>query len=243
MRNILSLCFSLLVISVLAFSGCEAGLGQSDSSEDEMNNKFSFSDMYSKLKTMQEEIDNLKQTNQELQTTVELLTGGSLSSIDTIETRLNDVESTLINLNIGTIETRLSDVESTVTNLNTAFSGVSRDGSTITFSGVNVQIVNGSGSTYGLNGLGNLVVGYNDARYDALPDGFKNTVQTGSHNVVIGGYHNFTSYGGIVAGRCNSITGAGSSVTGGKYNIASGVSSSVVGGLFNTASANYSVLP
>lgn len=100
------------------------------------------------------------------------------------------------------------------------------------FVGANVYVTNGMSETDTQNGLGNLVVGYSEAR--------GNEDRTGSHNVVIGQYHDWTSYGGLVAGQENSIIGAGATVSGGYDNTASGMYSSVCGGLANLASETLS---
>jgi len=100
--------------------------------------------------------------------------------------------------------------------------------------GCNVHIQSGSGATDdngSLTGSGNLFVGYNE--------GVSDDVQTGSHNLIIGDDHSFTSYGGLVAGRDNKISGQYASVTGGMSNEAGGYSSSVSGGRDNTASWFY----
>jgi hypothetical protein len=68
------------------------------------------------------------------------------------------------------------------------------------------------------------------------------TTQTGSHNLVINDLHTYTSFGGLVAGFQNSITGMGASVTGGSSNTASGTLASVSGGSFNTASGGSSTV-
>lgn len=103
------------------------------------------------------------------------------------------------------------------------------DGTTLQLTGINVQIVSGSGATDGaVNGRGNLIVGYNAA----------SSVQTrtGSHNVVVGDEHEYTSYGGLVAGFKNTITGPFASVSGGRISWATGTYASVSGGVNNTAS-------
>ena len=101
--------------------------------------------------------------------------------------------------------------------------------SALTFSGVNVHILSGSGSTdETVNGLGNLIVGYNKLRGSGDD-------RSGSHNIVVGEGNNYSSYGGLVAGYFNSNSGVYSSVTGGQYNAASGPYSSVSGGDRNTA--------
>jgi hypothetical protein len=107
-------------------------------------------------------------------------------------------------------------------------SGVA-DKPTIQFSGVNVQVVNGEGKTGTTNGEGNLEIGYDE---NAAIE------QTGSHNLIVGEDNAFTSFGGIVAGKDNSIRGPMASVLGGAENEALKEGASVVGGGQNIASAN-----
>jgi len=100
------------------------------------------------------------------------------------------------------------------------------DGTTLQFSGINVQVVSGSGATNGaVNGKGNLIVGYNE--------GTMGQTRTGSHNLVVGNEHEYTSYGGLVAGFANTVSGISASVSGGAGNVASGVNASVSGGASN----------
>src|SRR5262245_22952574 len=101
----------------------------------------------------------------------------------------------------------------------------------ITISGANLRIVNGLGATDTVNGLGNLIVGYNEHR-PSPP--FTNT-RTGSHNVIVGTQHNFSSFGGLVIGQFNEISGPFASVTGGTRNTASALNASVSGGNSNSA--------
>ena len=115
---------------------------------------------------------------------------------------------------------------------------------TVRLTGVNLQIVNGLGATNGnpalpeepasgvaTNGLGNLIVGYNELRVDALdPDD-----RTGSHCLVVGRGLDYSGFGGIVAGEENRVAGAYASVTGGFGNRALDRASAVSGGLGNTA--------
>jgi len=102
----------------------------------------------------------------------------------------------------------------------------------IVFDGVNVQVLDGSGDTAGApNGLGNLIVGYNEDATGSRP-------RMGSHNLVVGPEHDYQSFGGLVAGVGNLIIGPHASVTGGEANTASGRAASVSGGAVNTASAD-----
>jgi hypothetical protein len=98
----------------------------------------------------------------------------------------------------------------------------------VRITGANLRLVNGLRATATANGLGNLLVGYNEPRQGE-------SVQTGSHNVVVGQGHNFSSFGGLVVGRRNAISGAFAVVSGGFDNTASGASAAVSGGIFNRA--------
>jgi hypothetical protein len=99
----------------------------------------------------------------------------------------------------------------------------------VVIAGANLRLVNGLRATATTNGLGNLLVGYNEAREGE-------NVRTGSHNVVVGQGHNFSSFGGLVVGRQNEISGAFAAVSGGFDNTASASATSVSGGRGNTAS-------
>src|SRR5207244_2154260 len=82
----------------------------------------------------------------------------------------------------------------------------------------------GAGATDGpVNGKGNLIVGY-----DANTGGH---ARTGSHNLVVGDEHTYSSYGGLVTGSHNSVLAPGASVTGGGNNTASAEFASVSGGV------------
>src|SRR3989344_4199711 len=102
---------------------------------------------------------------------------------------------------------------------------------TALFTGVNVQVVNGLNATASANNVGNLIVGYNEP--------FGTPARSGSHNIVLGHQHEYTSYGGLVAGLRNTISAMYAGVSGGFNNTASGVYASVSGGIQNTASGIY----
>ena len=116
---------------------------------------------------------------------------------------------------------------------------------TIKFSGVNVQIVDGSGHTSTVNGTGNLVLGY-----DESPG-----TQTGSHDLILGEKQSYTGYGELLGGYGNNVSGAtrprsgyrntasGSySLIAGDQNTVSGTASSVLGGYKNVVSSAFSTL-
>jgi len=105
----------------------------------------------------------------------------------------------------------------------------------IIFTGANLHVRDGSGSTDDgggtLTGLGNLVIGYDDAPELPPAAGYR----SGVHNLVVGTGHTFNSFGGFVAGDNNSVEGPHASVSGGRFSTASGLDSSVSGGLQNLA--------
>ncbi len=101
---------------------------------------------------------------------------------------------------------------------------------TIRISDINLQLVNGTDDTETTNGLGNLIVGYNELGNPTLED------RTGSHNVIVGKSNTYTSYGSLVTGWQNISDGVYTSVTAGNMNAASADFSAITGGLTNTTS-------
>ena len=124
-------------------------------------------------------------------------------------------------------------LESRVSELEELLYHFSRDGDEITISGANLNVVNGTGVTDGFpNSLGNVIIGYNRKRdYES--------VRTGSHMLVVGDLHNYSSWGGIVAGQENETSGRFSSAVGGHGNTASGPFSTVSGGAGNQATGDF----
>ncbi len=147
-----------------------------------------------------------------------------------------------------TYTTNGQTLEERVAYLENLLANVTRNGSGIHFTGVNVHIENGLGATNGnpgdpdsnsgtVNGLGNLIVGYNEHINPYNGDGTPATDKSGSHNVVIGHGHNYTSFGGLVVAKDNWINAPYTSVSGGFENTATSASyASVSGGFLNTAS-------
>jgi len=104
----------------------------------------------------------------------------------------------------------------------------------IIFTGANLHVRDGSGSTNDsggtTTGLGNLVIGYDEAPASP-PVGYR----SGSHDLVVGPGHTFNSFGGFVAGDTNAVEGPSASVSGGHANAATGMESSVSAGVGNAA--------
>jgi trimeric autotransporter adhesin len=104
----------------------------------------------------------------------------------------------------------------------------------------NLHIVNGEGATQTINGLGNLIVGYNELRTPDDPFGFNLNNRTGSHNVILGMKQNFSGSGGLVVGLLNAIIEDSGSAIGGIGNFA--IDGTVIGGVENVARGRSSVV-
>ncbi|MGB7292377.1 MAG: hypothetical protein WBD99_09410 [Thermodesulfobacteriota bacterium] len=114
-------------------------------------------------------------------------------------------------------------------------------GPNLIFEGVNVHIRNKRSSTTMVDGLGNLIIGYNEIG-DEAGLFYPPPVRSGSHNLIVGSGHAYSSAGGFVAGYRNTIRNSFSTVTGGFLNVADGEYSSVSGGLLNIAGGEFSAV-
>lgn len=137
------------------------------------------------------------------------------SSVAILQSDMASVEA-----DVDTLEGQLSALDADVDTIQELFNYVTVDTSahTVRFSGANVRIDSGSGSTTGtVNGYGNLIIGYNE------DDGL---ARTGSHNLILGHYNDYQFFGSIVMGWGNDASGQ----------------HSTVGGIGNTVSSNYGVV-
>lgn len=105
-------------------------------------------------------------------------------------------------------------------------------GAEVRFDRCNVHIRNGTGNPRSVNGKGNLLIGPTSLG--------ANLVQTGSHNIVVGSGHSFTSYGALIGGADNVANRPLATVTGGRGGTASAQSATVTGGERATASGAFS---
>lgn len=136
-------------------------------------------------------------------------------------------------VDIGQASVAIGNVGATANATVAMLAGVSRVGDDLFFDGMNVHVRNALGSTTTQNGRGNLIVGYNaDPGY----------TRTGSHNLIVGDDHEYTSWGGVAFGSGNVISGEWASVLGGFSNVASGFAATVIGGGSNQAIGNGSMV-
>ena len=127
---------------------------------------------------------------------------------------------------------------------------------TALFRGINVQIVNGTGDTQTINGMGNLIVGYNrsstgaficsigsadsEAACVTIGGVWAQSHKSGSHNIVGGDFNSYSSWGGLVLGMENALSAPYAAIIAGARNHAGASFASVSGGSYNTASGIYS---
>ena len=85
---------------------------------------------------------------------------------------------------------------------------------TIRVTGVNVQLVNGTGSTSTTNSVGNLIVGYNE------PNRTFGSIRAGSHNIIVGAGNvwDAATHSGIATGDNHRLFGKYAVAIGGNRN-------------------------
>ena len=159
---------------------------------------------------------------------------------------------------VASLQQKVASQQAQINALKSVTSGFSRvtdttrtdgkNGTELYLTGFNLHVVNGLGATNGepnsprdvshpvVNGLGNLIVGYNVRRGD------DEDLRIGSHNIVVGDGAGYLSFGGLVAGQFNTVSAPYATVTGGAANTASQRFTSVSGGFGNLASGSYSTV-
>jgi len=135
---------------------------------------------------------------------------------------------------VAELEATIEDLQARVAVLEDLLVHFSREGDEITIMGGNLRVVNGTGSTETTNGLGNVIIGYNEER------GGDADRRDGSHMLVLGRRNNYTRFGGMVGGEDNEAGGSYASVTGGRASTASGDWATVAGGNGNRATGTFS---
>lgn len=154
------------------------------------------------------------------------------------------IRTSTLNVTSSTLQAQAAGLETRTAGYQAFFDHVTLDpedinglrGPHVIFTGVNVHIRSGLGFTEDPgSGLGNLIVGYNEDLFGSS--------RTGSHNLVVGAGHGYSSWGGFVAGVGNTISGPYASVSGGAENTAGGYASSVSGGRWLEAGEDYGYAP
>ncbi len=187
------------------------------------------------LDTRVDTVDTRSSTNAGAVSTLQTSVAGVQSQVTSFaaDVQSNSADVAAVVSTQGVQDGRLSALESKTASM----SATTIDGrAAVVFDSVNLHLRSGSGSTAGtVNGLGNLVVGYDEARTSGSD-------KSGSHNIVFGRQANYTSFGGIVGGLTNSITGSYASVLTGSSNEATSTYSVVVTGSSNDSTGTNSVV-
>lgn len=166
-----------------------------------------------------------------------LVTVGVLSTLGALSlTHIGPVQARSANVSLVSLVKRLNADETTIAALKAKTAPLSVSGRDLTITGVNVHIIDGTSRTNITSGLGNLIIGYNGSRGVDSKTGNSLDVRTGCHNLILGNENNYSSFGGLVVGQHNTISGPYASVSGGIFNTASNSYATVSGGLDNTAS-------
>ncbi len=186
---------------------------------------------------------------------ITIRTAGTTNGID-MDSRESGGFSPTLEVTYTLAEPTLESLQAEIDQLKALLAGVTRTGDNLNFDGMNVRIRNGLGATNGnpdqtdltdptdtvVNGLGNLIVGYDEPAYDIHGNISNIQEKTGSHNIVVGPGHNYSSFGGLVSGFSNRISGPYTSVNGGFINWAKGIFSSIGGGRENFAQGQSSTV-
>jgi hypothetical protein len=170
---------------------------------------------------------------EDLQTQVAVLT----LAVKQLQNRTLDLET-----QNGALIARVTSAEAVVASVGSKLARVttSPDGRQIVIEGANLHVRSGAGATDApVNGLGNLIIGYDEQViaypfYDRMgtgPEKDSGSLKTGSHNLVVGDGHSYTSFAGVVFGHLNRITAPFATATGGRGHIAGAVAASVAGGV------------
>jgi hypothetical protein len=124
---------------------------------------------------------------------------------------------------VSQLEQRIAHLEATILTLTRGIEVNKGDGhlhitGDVVIESGNLYVQNGTGSTaQQQNGKGNVIIGYNEEPtrdVHASPIGER----TGSHNLVIGQGHTFTSHSGIVSGKENYLSANYAAIIAGQEN-------------------------
>jgi hypothetical protein len=162
-------------------------------------------------------------------------------------------QATSLEGGVASLESDVQAIENRPVMALNPYLGVTQDqrGPLVRLTGVNLQIVNGTGATDEVS-LGNLIVGYDEtAPEGSAPPCWNPTnpppfgqpcvaYKLGWHNIVAGSYNGYADHGGLVAGTHNTVKD-GASITAGAFNRASSYWASISGGEYNGAGPSSSV--
>ena len=113
--------------------------------------------------------------------------------VDSLTTQLADAQAI-----IDGQEARLASLEAATEGIAGLAGVLTLSDGDVVLSGANLYIQSGSGSTTGeVNGKGNLILGYDEDNGDE---------KTGSHNLIVGHNHSYTSYGGAALGQDHTLS-------------------------------------
>ena len=180
-------------------------------------------------------VDALASTNEGGLSTVQASLAGVQAQVTSFaaDVQSNSSDVAAVTSTQGAQATRLTALETKTSSMSATTIG---GRAAVVFDAVNLHVRSGVGTTAGIvNGLGNLIVGYDEARASSSD-------KSGSHNLILGRQNNYTSFGGLVGGFNNAITGSYASIITGNSNEATATYSVVVTGSSNDATGTSAVV-
>lgn len=170
---------------------------------------------------------------------VEAQLGTVTGRVATIEAQ--QLDGRLASLEGASLPTRMSAVETTASSMDVrtkvveartaSMSAMTINGyPSLVFNGVNVHIRNGSGSTTSNNGVGNLILGYDEVS-TGQPE------KVASHSLITGFGNTYKGYGLVMSGQFNRVAGNYAAVVAGDGDTTEAALSALIAGIANKVTA------
>ncbi len=264
LRTILASCMALAIFSGPSLTWAGDSHDKKHASRHHLIDQQRLQDLRERISDLRERLKEQRRHQHNTSSTAGGTTAGSLADLQAKVTSLESSVAALLSADttllttlqaaqaqIAAMQAKIATMESSPTTAGGGIPDLEKyvsinpdvmngvKGPHIIFKGVNVHVQSGTGATVDTTtGLGNLIVGYNE------PDPQVGlTLRNGSHNLVGGRMNYFPSFGGIVFGANNRISGQYSAILGGGQNTASGLNSTVYGGQLNQSMTSYSFTP
>lgn len=125
--------------------------------------------------------------------------------VDELTVRVADLETNRQTIEQLHVRVEALEAENTTLQARLACISTASNSWDLFLDGCNVHVRDGTGGSDSTSGLGNLLIGYDEGIGG----------KTGTHNLVVGPNHQYTSWGGVVFGRDNRTTAPSASALGG----------------------------
>ena len=197
------------------------GDGEPDSNEDiNSDGRWDAGDCQPAVDALLEQLAEMEASQEQLLDRIDALTAQLEDTDERVTTIADDYLTSdalvdhALQSDVDDLAARLDDLEGSGVNDLAGYIDIDTVDHAVRFVGVNVYVQSGEGTTSStVNGLGNLIIGYDE---DSSDD------KSGSHNLVLGEEHSYTSYGGLITGHDHTVSGVHASAIGGEGALVSG---------------------